>query len=93
MKIHQEPKYCVGLDGALVNRQSGESIPDDEPIFILRGRDKYAADVLVYYEQMVADQNHAKAVSIRRKQFERFAKENPTRMKEPDTTLTDDWNP
>jgi hypothetical protein len=91
MNAKQEPKYTVRPDGTLVNRQSGEPIPADEPIFILRARDRHAVTVLVEYSHMVIDTTHAKAVSLRAQQFADWAKAHPERMKEPDTVLTDDW--
>lgn len=78
-------------DGKLVNRQSGEPIPDDEPVFILRGRDALAVDTLISYLGHGMNREHRRAVEIRLAQFQAFSKSNPSRMKEPDTTLTDGW--
>jgi hypothetical protein len=36
-------------DGRLCERVSGEPIPDDEPVFILRGRDPIALEALEAY--------------------------------------------
>lgn len=36
-------------DGQIVKKTTGEPIPDDEPIFILRGRDRLAFHTLVHY--------------------------------------------
>ncbi len=80
----QEPKYTV--DGrSIINRASGESIPDDEPVFILRARDKRAVESLCAYQNHVRDRRHAEAVWFRIEDFLRFAREHPERMKEPDT--------
>ncbi len=80
----QEPKYTTN-GHAIVNRTSGEEIPADEPIFILRARDKHAVEVLSYYYDLVVDANHGRVVILRREQFHAFAKANPHRMKEPDS--------
>lgn len=115
MTTTNEPKYKI-VNGKIVNRASGEAIPDDEPIFILRARDKHALATLEAYHLQVrgpakpgqalaplaaiwpegnamipTGSSHEAAVAIRRAQFARFAKQNPDRMKEPDTTLTEDW--
>jgi hypothetical protein len=54
MLISQEPKYDVTPEGRIINRASGEIIPDDEPIFIFRARDTYALSVLLYYAQSLS---------------------------------------
>lgn len=91
MNTTQEPKYKI-VDGKLFNRQSDEQIPDDEPVFILRARDRHAAELLNQYRLLVlSPTDHWRAVSIRLEQFQRWAKDHPERMKEPDTQLTADW--
>lgn len=52
LALAQEPKYTV-RGGRIVNRASGEAIPDDEPVFILRARDVLAIDALVAYSVIV----------------------------------------
>lgn len=57
----QEPKYTT--DGLrIINRASGEPIPLEEPIFILRGKDPYAALVISLYIDMLSNQEHRQAV-------------------------------
>ena len=98
MNANQEPKYKIE-NGRLVNRQSNEPIPDDEPVFILRARDIHAVDVLERYLSLVAtargphlDVEHYRAVKIRQAQFQLWAAKHPDRMKFPDTKLTNDWD-
>jgi hypothetical protein len=74
----QESKY-------IVNRASGEEIPADEPVFIFRARDKWAAGVLGDYATFVEDPAHKAAVEERFIQFGEWAEAHPERMKEPDT--------
>lgn len=94
MKTKQEPKYKI--KGSIINRQSGNPIPDDEPIFILRGRDMTAVDMLMFYLSRVKTEGcpteHLHAVQKRIDQFQVFATKNPDRMKKPDTVLTQDWD-
>lgn len=93
MTTTNEPKYHVTSEGKIANRQSGQVIPDDEPIFILRARDIHALAAINGYLQMPMDDEHRKAVSIRFKNFADFAEKHPERMKMPDTVITDDWKP
>lgn len=103
----QEPKYNAYVFDAngdmqalepdyelrIVNRVSGEPIPDDEPIFILRARDIHALDTLADYHDRCDDIGHSQAVVSRIRNFEDFKKQHPERMKEPDTdeSWADEW--
>ena len=80
----QEPKYGI-RDKRIVNRHSGEPIPDDEPIFIFRAKDRLAVRILTAYFSAIEDPEHARAVVARLEDFKRFAREHPDRMKDPDT--------
>jgi hypothetical protein len=71
--------------GQLVNRATGEAIPDDEPVFVFRARDKHAAMALAAYHNLCADQAHRDIVQKRIEDFVRFANAHPDRMKEPDS--------
>lgn len=85
MLTTQEPKYDVNKDGRLVNRFSGEVIPDDEPVFVLRARDMKAAQAILDYGDSCSDKEHREVVHGRYHDFMAFAKNHPERMKEPDT--------
>ena len=87
LPVAQEPKYTVN-GTHIVNRASGEAIPHDEPVFIFRARDKWAAGVLGDYAQFVNDPKHAEAVNARFIQFGKWAEAHPDRMKEPDTAAS-----
>lgn len=91
MTENQEPKYLINEKGQLQNRQSGNLIPEDEPVFILRARDRQAVTILHLYAFRCNDPEQTKAATLRAQQFEKFAREHPDRMKEPDTALTDAW--
>lgn len=90
MDAKQEPKY-EARDGRIFNRASGEAIPDDEPVFILRARDTTAVATLLHYyhgHRLAENDQHADAVLQRVLDFQRFMREHPERMKYPDTTPT-----
>jgi len=82
----QEPKYETG---PIINRASGETIPQEEPVMIFRGRDNHALAVLIHYHSLIQDPVHQEAVRRRIEDFARFKNEYPERMKEPDTELID----
>ena len=84
MEIEQEPKYKIE-NGKIVNRASGEAIPDDEPIMIFRARDIHARATLMHYFTRVNNENHASVVLDRLQDFQKFRTDHPDRMKEPDT--------
>jgi hypothetical protein len=92
----QDPKYdiCSVSDPSfpheqptmkLCNAQTGTPIPDDEPVFILRAKDRHAVAVLQGYHALCSPGAHAAAVYDRMEQFNEFALVHPERMKEPDT--------
>lgn len=85
LPLSQEPKYTV-VNGRIANRLSGEPIPDDEPVFILRGKDVHAHQALTAYASLVGAGEHREAVNQRAAQFAEFARKNPARMKKPDTS-------
>lgn len=84
MKESQEPKYDV-CDGRIVNRRTGQPIPDDEPVFFFRAKDRRALTALTAYYAAITNPGHAKAVAARVESFKAFAAEHPERMQEPDT--------
>ena len=73
------------LDGRIVNRDCDTPIPDDEPIFLLRAKDRLAIRALTAYFSAIEDPEHARAVAARLEDFKRFSREHPERMKDPDT--------
>ena len=88
--LTQDPKFII-LDGSLANSATREFIPEDEPVFIVRGKDMHAAELLRVYGEMCANENHREAVAIRELEFIQFAEENPDVMGEPDTAGAKDW--
>lgn len=80
----QDPKYSFAA-GGVWNRQSGEQIPLDEPVFVFRARDRKAVARLIEYAEQVDNPEHQRAVFERVEDFNGFAAAHPERMKEPDT--------
>lgn len=82
----QEPKYKVDLvTGRILDRVTGDEIPDDEPIFIFRGRDALAAETLRHYFHQLEQGAHTLAVWARIRDFDQFAAAHPDRMRVPGT--------
>ena len=85
MKSTQDPKYGINDDGVICNIATGVPIPNDEPIFILRGKDVLAEQAVAYYLTMVATGEHKQAIEHRIQDFKVFRLTHPERMKAPDT--------
>lgn len=86
MNINQEPKYKINeYVGRLQNRSTNNFIPNDEPVFVIRAKDKNAVSVLSYYKALCINQQHIDAIDKRIESFVAWASENPEKMKEPDT--------
>lgn len=79
----QEPKYDVNADGRLFNRETGNVIPDDEPVFILRARDIHAVYALQCYIDVCQIDGHKSVVRKRIGEVADFAINHPDRMREP----------
>jgi hypothetical protein len=92
MNFDQENKYDIeanldGISGYLVNRASGERIPDDEPVIIFRARDVHVIPMLQVYTSSCRDPEHRVAIATRMQDFAAFRSRFPERMKEPDTVI------
>lgn len=74
-------------NGRVINRWSGEAVPQDEPVMVFRARDCHALGAISAYMDMIHDPHHKEVVYARYKQFEDFAAEHPERMKEPVSAL------
>jgi hypothetical protein len=77
-------------DNRLVKKSNGEAIPDDEPTFILRGRDELAVSLLKIYH-ILCKVNGCNSYQLVKNQqtisnFTQFAAEFPDRMKQPGKT-------
>lgn len=59
----------------------------DEPLFVLRGRDRRAEGAIIHYDEHQATnapRNHVEGIAASRRAFREFREANPGRMKEPD---------
>jgi hypothetical protein len=77
-------------DNRLVKKSNGEAIPDDEPTFILRGRDELAVPLLKVYHILCKIAGCTSYQIVKNNQtlsnFCKFAAEFPDRMKQPGKT-------
>ena len=80
----QDPKYGI-KDNRLVIMATGEPIPHDEPIFLLRGQDRHLLPTLADYRMRCKDNTHVAAVEQREDAIWHWQKRNIDRLKEPDT--------
>lgn len=74
----------------IFNTVSGEEIPEDEPLFLLRGRDELARQTLVEYFKAAIDAGcnelHLEGTRRALAKFNSFALNHPERMKQPGVT-------
>lgn len=66
--------------GALYNRATGERIPDDEPVFILRAKDAHAPATIAFYEGLVESTKFRNLVSRVRKSFEAWQRKRTNKV-------------
>jgi len=71
------------MDGKIVKRDGEKPIPDDEPLFIFRAKDRKALAVLVAYNMILDNLNQKEEVTKSVNDFRRFQEEHPERMAEP----------
>lgn len=83
LPYQQETKYTTGPAGRIVNRETRKPVPDDEPIFVLRGKDRHAVDTLMAYRAMCVGDRHRANVAGRIEAFQQFAEAHAERMGEP----------
>lgn len=74
----------------IIKTPNGEILPEDEPLFLMRGRDYLAVAALVFYlEQGIKDRctdYWRNGVARQVDKFIRFARKHPERMKQPGVT-------
>ncbi len=77
-----ERKYKI-KDNRLVKRIGEVPIPEDEPLFILRAKDRKALAVLVAYNSILDILEQKAAVTKVINDFRAFQEEHPEQMGEP----------
>lgn len=79
------------IDGEqIIKTSNGDSIPTDEPLFLLRGRDRLALPLLRLYEVLSevdgCNDYHMNGLRTRIGDFAQFRRDNRERMKQPGIT-------
>ena len=77
-----ERKYKI-KDNKIVKRDGEIPIPDDEPLFIFRAKDRKALPALVAYGMILDNLDQKAAVTKSVNDFRDFQERNPELMKEP----------
>ena len=73
------------VDGWLFSTRTNESVPEDEPVFILRGRDLKALSTIRSYQSTFSPMHeHWKATQKVLNDFGEFREQNPEKMSEPE---------
>jgi hypothetical protein len=89
-KIENGRASTTRTDFEIANLVSGEIIPKEEPLFLLRARDRNAIALLLAYRDLAADDGcnelHLAGIEQLLKKFSDFAKQYPERMKQPGIT-------
>jgi hypothetical protein len=82
-------KFSIDGD-RIVKTSNGDPIPDDEPVFLIRARDRLALPLLRIYDQLSqvdgCNDYHFAALTRSIADFAEFARLNPTKMKQPSVT-------
>jgi len=78
-------KYGVNGRGRVYNLQSGREVPEDEPLYLFRGKDRHLPDVLQKYADRCENEEHARTVMATRNEVMRWQGDNWDSVKEPDT--------
>ncbi len=87
-----DPKFII-IDNVLCSSTTHLPIPTDEPLFIIRGKDKHATGAIYDYSKRCNDKDHKATVLARNVDFSHFSVNNSNRMKEPDSIGIDTFGP
>jgi hypothetical protein len=77
-----ERKYKI-KDGRLVKRSNEVPIPEDEPLFIFRAKDRKALAALVAYNMILDNLEQKEQVTKSVNDFRAFLENHPELMAEP----------
>jgi hypothetical protein len=85
-----DAKYAVNGE-AIYNTSTSEDIPYDEPLFLLRARDRLASHALAYYAALCEDDGctHGQVEGAKNAlaRFLVFRRMHPDRMKQPGSAM------
>jgi hypothetical protein len=86
---HNTLKYKV--EGKIVKTSTGEEIPEDEPVFILRARDRLAIRLLRHYRTLCeldgCTEYHLNGIKRTIKVFFDFSQEHKEKLRQPGSTV------
>lgn len=77
-----ERKYKI-LNDRLVKRDNEAPIPEDEPLFIFRAKDRKAMAALCCYNMILDNLEQKAAVTTTINDFRQYQEDNPDLMGEP----------
>lgn len=84
-----DEKFHVEGD-QLIKTANGEVVPLDEPVFVMRGRDRLAIRALEFYKKISQEDGcndyHFEKLEFEIVRFKKFSEEHPERMKQPSIT-------
>jgi len=80
----QDPKYVI-IDGKICNEKTKKAIPANEPVFMIRGKDKNATKTIAFYASLCINPEHRLSVLERCGEFSHFAGNNASRMRDADS--------
>lgn len=84
--IASDPRATVQVP-RIVESATWEWVPDDEPLFLIRARDRNALAMLRYYELICGQDNcsssYMRRIRERIEAFERYAREHEDLMRQP----------
>ncbi|MCJ7747845.1 MAG: hypothetical protein MUP27_08880 [Desulfobacterales bacterium] len=85
-----DSKFAVSTNGKIYKKSNNEIIPDDEPLFLLRGRDVTAITQLEIYRVLSrfvgCNTYHFEKLAETLNNFRLFDLNHPERMKMPSIT-------
>ena len=85
-KVDEKFSSC----GDIIKRSNGEVVPRDEPLFLIRARDRLAIKALEAYRVLSQEDGcidyHFEHLDKDIEAFKRFREEHPERMKQPSIT-------
>ena len=77
-----ERKYKI-MNGQIVKKSNEVPIPDSEPLFVFRAKDRKALPALVAYNMILDNLDQKAEVNKSINDFRRFQEDHPERMGEP----------
>lgn len=78
-----ERKYTINEEGKIIKKSNGIPIPDDEPLFIFRAKDRKALAAITAYAMILDNLDQREEVMKSVALFRKFQEDNPEKMGEP----------